>query len=371
MLLSSGVTGSALLAGCLGDQETDGEDDTGQPDDTDTDDGGDTDDEEPAGPVEVPESEDQLAVDRPEEYQANEVHEFVATFENPADSDVDFANVVLELTGLPEDWSVSAAGDTQFDTLPVGEEVEVTWEVEPLAGGPVEYRVAASYEVEGESYGIETTEEMLGPLIAFWRFEDDTTDDSGRDNEFLLENDAEFTDQEVVEGDYALALDGEDDFIFISNEGTGFHHTAFSVTTVSLWVNPDSTDGEPVIYSRGGSKNGLAIRFQDGELQAQAAADWEFTTVSAAYDATGWAHVGLVFELGELRLYLNGEKVASTDGPFDFVPDHGSGGAIGKAGSNSYAFEGEGEHLGGYVDAVKIYQSALSGDQIADLAAEY
>lgn len=315
-----------------------------------------------------------LGVDIPALYVASEPFEIDGTFENPDGpraADVTMENVSLHVTGLPEDWSITATTQTEFGTVSNGETVTANWEVDPAESGDVDLELEARYEIEGESYQHGIPAQLREARIAYWRYENSTEDSSSYDHTFSLENGAGFDDQVAAEGDYSLALDGEDDYIGISDRESGFLHEAFRERSVAMWVRPAFTSGEPVIFSEGGSKNGWALRIRDGTLEAGFASNWDFASIDAPFTRTDWAHVAVVFDEGAMALYVDGSEVASAEAGFDSVPDHGSAGAIGRAGGGSYAFTGTGDFFGGHVDATSVYASALSPEKVAELSDEF
>jgi hypothetical protein len=162
----------------------------------------------------------------------------------------------------------------------------------------------------------------------------------------------------------ALEFDGIDDYVetdFVLNPAGG----AFSVFA---WIK----GGAPgqVIISQKDSTNWLGADPLDGKLTGFGSSDDQSSLeplVSEFVVADGqWHHVGVVLrEAGSLRfriLYLDGAMVA-IDSQSAKLPSSNGGLHIG-AGKNLDA----GSFFSGLIDDVRIYNQALSADEIAALA---
>jgi hypothetical protein len=318
-----------------------------------------------------------IDVDAPESYGTGQFSES-APFEvdvsliNPeSDAAVDAAveDVTFDLSGLPAGWSAEPVSDTSFDAVSDGESVTATWEVTPAGSsdGTVDLVFEIEYAIDGETYEHVADASLAPALLAYYRFEGDLDDGSGNGNHAVPGNDVGFDDR-AVEGRQSLALDGEDDFALLSGDGTGFLHRPFSERTVSTWVNPGSMDGTQTIYNEGGSVTGIAVRIDDGELQAGVINNNDAAAISAPFDRTEWTHVAVVFDRGALRLYVNGEQVAvNEDVGYDALGSHGDSAEVGMTrDSDLWGFDDS--PLAGNVDATAIFASALSDDDIAAMA---
>lgn len=321
----------------------------------------------------------------PDTYQSDpfdeslEPFEIGATVENPEGDDaatVTVENLTLGVTGEPCDWTITPTTSTEFETISDGESVTADWEVAPGSiDGEVTLLVEATYEIDGNEYKYADTSVLHAATLADWRFENDTTDRSSYDNTFSLENGAEYDDQVAVEGEYSVSLDGTDDYVLLSDSGEGVLHEPFNERTVSMWVAPDTTTGRQGIYNEGGSVDGLAVRIIDGMLEAGAAINSETTTIANSFTETDWVHLAVVFENGDLRLYVNGSEVASGSAPvsgldneFTDVNAHGADAVIGNSRSDVWEEGVEDSYFAGHVDATTIYSHALSAEQISTLA---
>jgi hypothetical protein len=303
--------------------------------------------------------------------------EISATLTNPestAAQDETVESVAMSVTsGLPDDWTITAQTATEFDAVADGESVTATWEVTPdsVADGDVEFEVVVDYEVGGEPFQYDKAASVSAAQLAYWRFENSPEDDSSYNNPLALQNGAGFDDQASVEADYSMRLDGEDDSALISGSGSGTFHNAFAERTVSMWLNPDSTDGSQVLFNEGGFFNGMGLRINDGTLEAIVKNTGTAGTVAGPFDRTEWTHVAAVFDRGAFRLYVNGSELAvNEDVGYDTVPGHVAGSELGAATTTTpWRFDDQQAHFfGGHVDATAVFELALSASEVEAVA---
>jgi alkaline phosphatase D len=318
----------------------------------------------------------------PETYQSGEFSDSSAPFEitatvtNPNGSDaaeVAIEDLDLSVTGLPDDWPITANTATQFDTVSSGDSVTSSWEIVPDSNaGTVTLELNVAYEIDGESYKNTIDKTVRSPRIAYWRFENNNTDSSGNDNPFIaLENGAHYDDEVAVEGDYSVRLDSPNGWVHIDGNGSGFLHDSFNERTVSMWVKPDSTTGVQTLYNEGGKVRGISARINDGALQAGVINGGSTETISTPFDQTDWTHIAFVFDTGTLRLYVNGEEAAANeDVGYDTVGSHSDGAQLGATRDDS-VWGPETSPFAGYIDATSIYSIALSDEQISTLSNEF
>lgn len=328
----------------------------------------------------------------PETYQPDPFNEsleplkIIASVKNPEGDDAATAtveNLTLSITEEPDDWTITASTSTEFDTISDGESVTADWEVVPGSiNGDVTLLVEATYEINGTEYQYSDTAVLSAAKLADWRFENETTDSSSYDNSFSLKNGAEYDDQVAIEGEYSVFLDGTDDYILLSEGGgDGFLHEPFYERTVSMWIAPDSTAGRQGIYNEGGSADGLAVRIVDGTLEAGVAISGDnsdVTTVTSSFTHTDWVHLAVVYDNGALRLYVDGEEVASEsavtpelDDEFTDVNEHSANAVIGSSNSDVWEEGVEDSYFAGHIDATTVYSHALSTEQISTLSTMY
>ena len=203
-------------------------------------------------------------------------------------------------------------------------------------------------------------------LVAHWKFDNDRSDSVGLLN-WKLENGADYS-TDSKEGSHSLKLDGIDDCAVQTAVGTLAE--AFSAKTVALWFKVDSNNVTQVLYDEGGASNGLGIRINEDYLEAAVRNAGIDVIASAGLDGTGWTHTAVTFDNGSLRLYINGEEQASASAKFTKVGGHKDAAGIGVRNSqDAFGKRGTGDYFGGLIDDVRIYDNALSADEIKELTA--
>jgi len=319
-----------------------------------------------------------IDVEAPDTYDAGSLlgtatpFDVTVTITNPESADdTPIENVSAALEGsLPEGWTSTATTSTAIDAIQTGESATVTWEVtpDPTADGEVTLESVVDYEVNDESHQYAETQTVSAAQLAYWRMEDSVTDSSSFDNSLTLQNGASFDASVAAEGSYSLSLDGNGSHAMISAFGDGgILHGRFEQRTVSMWVNPDTTSGDQVLFNEGGYVNGMGLRIKNGSLEAIVKNNNDGQTTAAPFDHTEWTHVAVVFDRGALRLYVNGEEVAANeDVGYHFVPGHVAGSELGgNATSTPWAYgNGASPFFRGHIDATGIYRSALSPAEI-------
>jgi hypothetical protein len=311
-----------------------------------------------------------FGVDAPDLYGPGEEFTVNATFSDLRAGDgTTFENLSMDLTRLPDGWTAAAETDTAFDAVPDGESVTATWEIMPGANsaGSVDLEAVVEYEVDGEPKRLvdrANLDTLSSAALADWRFDGSVADSSGNGHDASLANGASFDDETVVQGSHSVALDGDDDFVNLA-DSQEFLSNSFSTWSVSTWINPDDTTGTQVVYNQGAAINGLAVRVNDGTLQAATVNGGTQATVSTPFSSTDWTHVAVVFDRGVLRLYVDGEEAATNeDVGYATVSGAYWGGEVGGAEASFWS----GGNLGGYVDRTAVYPIALTSDLVASLA---
>ena len=182
-----------------------------------------------------------------------------------------------------------------------------------------------------------------------------------------MENGARYlTDSK--EGSHSLSLDGADDYAVQS--AVGVLAEAFSTRTVMLWFKVDANNVTQVLYDEGGADSGLSIRINREQLQTAVRNAGIDIIASAALDSTGWIHAAVTFDNGSLSLYINGVERALASANFTTVSSHKDAAGIGARNSqDAFGKRGTGDYFGGLIDDVRIYDNALSVDEIEKLTA--
>ena len=175
----------------------------------------------------------------------------------------------------------------------------------------------------------------------------------------------------------ANRFDGNRDFIWL-NDSADLNDVDTTQRTISLWFNADDvlTTTHQVLYEQGYRGRGLTIHITDGHLHAGGwhnVDNWATWHSSAEINANQWHHVALIIDstAGTLSAYLDGTLLGSGTAT-SFAADWPDG-AIGNVyeGASFADFGWDFTLRSGYaglIDEVKIYNRALSADEIAALA---
>ena len=169
----------------------------------------------------------------------------------------------------------------------------------------------------------------------------------------------------------ALKLDGVDDYVDVAGYA-GVMGT--SSRTCTAWIKANSTGKEQVIMSWGNGANGQKWMFRvqaDGKL---AVAVWGGYISGSVSVADGqWHHVAAVLvddgspSVDEIRLYVDGFPQTVTSSNSQAI--NTVAGQTVQMGS-VYNGAAQGSFFGGLLDEVRIYDVALTGEQILRVAME-
>ena len=157
-----------------------------------------------------------------------------------------------------------------------------------------------------------------------------------------------------------LSLDGDDDGVQIS----GLFGNPGNVT-LAAWVKLSSADvsgsevislGDSFVLRADSPTHGVSVWYYDGSL-------WNPVASNIDIAGQGWTHLAASFDdaNNEVRLYINGEQVASQTTTDSIAYTLWADTFIGK--HNGYDFNG-------LIDDARIYTRALSADEIAALATD-
>lgn len=145
-----------------------------------------------------------------------------------------------------------------------------------------------------------------------------------------------------------------------------FMQDAFKLRSVSMWVKADRTKGTQVLYDEGGEEAGLAIKIENGELKAAVMEKSKKAEVAAAFpDTKSWHYVVVVFNEGNLSLYLDGQHMRSISADFKSVSSHAGTGGLGKRfDSDAFGEAVDGAYFKGMLDEVQIYTIPLQDEDV-------
>ncbi|WP_165367693.1 sialidase family protein, partial [Phytoactinopolyspora endophytica] len=213
------------------------------------------------------------------------------------------------------------------------------------------------HEVELGTSAVRTSPESHAPARTTI-----TPDASGQKNHATVTGSPEVVDGVV---DSALAMDPDDELEVPLSESLT---DAGEIFTAAAWFRSESPDSQAIMwaYGQGSSTPQWWVRLEPGNNRVRALLDTGGTTRSAVAPgdfADGeWHHVALTRSADAVTLYVDGDVAAETDGLVGSTSsDARTGLHIGKRpdGANP---------LDGAADEVRLYDRALSADEVADLA---
>ena len=228
-----------------------------------------------------------------------------------------------------------------------------------------------------------------GLLVAHLTFDEGAgttaadTSPEGNDHTGTLVGDAAWRD---VGLNGAVSFDGDGDLITVPNS-TDINLGIHQALTISAWfLVDDVTDNsrKQVIYEQGGGPRGLNIYVFDGKLYAGGwnppsdESSWGGKWATTDKIRSGqWHHVALVLNggptvaAGAVTAYLDGERSGRRVG--SQLWNHSGGIGVGHV-NGTTRFEdgtiGRTDGLSGMIDDVRIYDRAMNGAQISQLAQE-
>jgi len=199
-----------------------------------------------------------------------------------------------------------------------------------------------------------------GGLVAHWSMDggqgDVLKDQSGNGHDGKIQG-AQWTDGKLGKG---LSFDGLDDVV---DCGETLADRGLKTFTIALWIKTERwLNGAGIVYIgkddyaswaaavNTGTSGGRSIDFQYGRILGHQ---------EVFYSDQGWHHIAVVCDGSYARLYKDGEEVYNEQysSPVDFS---GCRTVLGTHRVNERSFKG-------VIDEVRIYDRALSGDEIRGL----
>jgi hypothetical protein len=209
-------------------------------------------------------------------------------------------------------------------------------------------------------------------LVAHWQFDEGSGTiayDSVGGNVGTIYGDGEWAGGQVGG---ALRLDGDGDYV---DCGNSFASVTGSVTkSIMAWVKSDTTNYTACamileLYRKSDSSSGFYIKACDnpGTWQSFHINSGSYTRLdSGVYVTDEWTHIALVQDGPEVDLYVNGVSEASaSDGVAPGISSPRNA-TIGAYVYDSSAFA----CFSGTIDEVRIYNRALSGEEVQQLYLE-
>jgi len=207
-------------------------------------------------------------------------------------------------------------------------------------------------------------------LVAYYPFNGNANDESGNGNEGTV-NGATLTEDKLGNADSAYSFDGINDYISVA-DGSQFNFT--NNLSLSLWVKPQSTQVAYaglidknhygphkgfVLQQSGNRHNSFYFGYGDGTKWSNPHGD----TFRVEFNSESWNHLVISKEDTEISYFLNGVHVITENVA---VPEIASNEElplyIGSVNGTTRFFNG-------IIDDIRIYNRALSEDEIQALYA--
>ncbi len=205
-------------------------------------------------------------------------------------------------------------------------------------------------------------------LIGWWTLDQTSgttaIDSTGHNNDGTLMNGLDFTN-DSVEGEFdgALHFDGVDDKVVVS----GFSLPSGSGVTIAMWFNPDFTLNSDTgrvdfTYWQNGGGHPNITMVDSGKISFRCYLNeytsvFKVSTTTNSWTAGTWYHIAGTYDGFELKIYVNG----ILENTFYKQGTH-------HAASGFYFGNGWSVPFEGKIDDVRIYDGALSEQEIEDLA---
>ncbi|MFB6343698.1 LamG-like jellyroll fold domain-containing protein [Saccharicrinis sp. FJH62] len=277
------------------------------------------------------------------------------------------------------DWSASTAtdlsgyavlraqtSDGEYNTI--ARNVTTTSFVDNTAtiSGQYFYKIKAvdnSLNSSGYSNVASATVSDQKALVAKYEFEGNINDASENMNNLAANSDVSYIDGKV--GTQALVLNGDDNFIQLP--ATIANQQEITVTTWVYWENIglwqrifDFGNGEDAYMFLTPFTNTRKMRFAIKNGGAEQIVE------GPPINYRQWTHIAVTIGSNSTRLYIDGVQVAEstsvTISPMDFKP------VLNYIGRSQFAAD---PMFGGYIDDFRIYNYALSADEVAAVEGGY
>ena len=220
----------------------------------------------------------------------------------------------------------------------------------------------------------------ISNLQSSWGFNSNYADGSGNNRTLAGGSNPVYNSNDKKEGSAAISLNGSNQSVEMSFSSLGrYPSNAYTNRTVGVWIKPTAstiTATNKTIFDFGGSDNGLSLRFRSSTLEAgiasgntRATAGVSAITTQSYWVANGWNHVVVSYHVNQLKLFVNGIEVASTNLSFSSVGSSlSSPSRIGATSvSNAFNSSTSSTNYGGLIDDFVIYNEPLTTEGIAAL----
>lgn len=180
-----------------------------------------------------------------------------------------------------------------------------------------------------------------------------------------------FLDHGIFEG--CVSFEDKKDGIQLGTAGAPggtFFNSGFSKRTLTFWFNASSIDGKQMLAELGGSLAGMAVRINNGILEAAIATSSDGSSPVTTQvgnitlnekDVGRWIHIALSFNEGKCEFYVDGKLVGEGTAAEASVRDakNPSDIACNSNGSNAFNDGDVSQNFVGLIDDLRIYTSAV------------
>ncbi|HUT28853.1 MAG TPA: S8 family serine peptidase [Sedimentisphaerales bacterium] len=270
---------------------------------------------------------------------------------------------------------VNDANTTDLEAF-VGNRDSNSWDPCGLEYGSTYYwRVdeqSASGTAEGDVWSFTTWGEPNLYLVGWWQFDEgdgNTAYDSAGDNDGNLVGDPCRVPGYV--GTYALDLDGIDDYVDCGNDSSLI---IVDKITLAAWAKPTDSSGSEFIVAKWHDPTtecSYGVRLAEANPRFFLANSDQVTAITftdLVVDANAWNHIVVTWDGSAMQAYLDGFRSGHTQlflGPINSTTKPAVIGC-----NAGYAGGTGGDYFCGTVDDVRIYERALSAEEIQQLYQE-
>ncbi|WP_157930783.1 LamG domain-containing protein [Glycomyces xiaoerkulensis] len=222
------------------------------------------------------------------------------------------------------------------------------------------------------TYWFTTVETQPAEAIGAWRFDGDGLDDAADSSLSALESAVYGPDREG-RTDAAAVFDGASDTCMVADEPIVNASDSFTVAAWAYIEAPPSSGSPVVMGATGQSRSNLKLFMSStnawgASMYSSDTADVTAVTVFAESSNTefsSWTHVAAAYDAPaeRLRLYVNGQLVASDPVPFDPWAPTGRFAVGCGAKGNGATFH----PMTGSVDDAVVFNDILTGEQLSEL----
>jgi len=278
---------------------------------------------------------------------------------------------------VPEGWSVSPSDPHTFDTVDSLGSQDVSWEVTvpPEAEGAHTLTVEVHFESATDSADVTieraitvlTGDVPIDGLLAHYPLDGDAPTDAVGDNDASINGDPITDAAGQVGGTYDF--DGEDDFLTYPALDVAYDGSAD--WTTSLWINADTlpSDDHYFIWHPRAQKDIFILVY--GDTDEIRFSSWDggddFLESGVTLTTDEWIHLCVVSDTSasdQYKMYVDGTLEGESD-----LQEPGEVSDSNLIGGQN-APDLDMRYFDGRIDEVRLYDRALSEEEVATLAAE-